>query len=64
MPQIYEDISENSFPIVNLLNGNSANLLYINKILTCNTDDIYYIDNQEINLIKVYRDFNASVYNM
>jgi hypothetical protein len=60
MPQIYEDISENSFPIVNLLNGNSANLLYINKILTCNTDDIYYIDNQEINLIKVYRDSKAS----
>ena len=60
MPMIYQDISANSFATVNLFNKGEINLLYINKILTCNTEDIFYIDNQRVNLIKIYRETKAN----
>ena len=32
----------------------------INKILTCNKEDIYYIENQRINFIKLYLNSKAN----
>ena len=60
MPMIYQDLADQSFRTVDLLGRGEINLRDINKILTCNKEDIYYIENQRINFIKLYLNSKAN----
>ena len=60
MPMIYKDITDQSFKTIDILAKGEIHLRDINKILTCNKEDIYYIENQRINFIKLYLNSKAS----
>ena len=60
MPMIYQDITEQSFKTIDLFGRGEIYLRDINKVLTCKKEDIYYIENQVINFIKLYVNSKAN----